>query len=481
MAVFKQNPFEQVLDIHPCTLAGLRAAFAVEKQRLNQEHIEAAQAAQAKKKTVPPGKPGAADYSAEAVMCRPEVLQSYFESILKPSTRKRPLLAISSGEEDTLIELLLGHFPPYAQVDVRKRIEELLPAMPSVFPHIGEFGLRFANTSHGQTFYAEEMPPGPVPAAICSLTVHGTVRATSTFNATKSLERAALQFLSQPFVYEGRSTCLHLEIAKGDSDFLQKCSYLSEQQWAPLRRSLCTRELKDGVPMVAWPVGTSGAGKQLYHSLTPVPSVAVLDSMARQFATYVPNSDVHTPQSIMAIGGSNPQNAGPLNSAVMGKHRIFRSVLSVSSGKASSFLSRFVWNTDWLRSLSFNDVAALARFNPVGSRDAKESLVQKVAEHVVAVALSRATDAVEYLDLGTTEVPPALKERLEKNEVYLFLTQPSPQSVERLVPCLMGLIAKADKDALLLASADLRTRLTGALREALVRYDETPSTLKGRQ
>lgn len=472
-------PFELVLQSHPNSIPGLRAAFAAELQRRIDEHTEAAETARVKKKTIASGKPGAADYSPEQTMYGFDAVDVLLKSVFRLSTRTRKhLLEVAEGEEDALIELVLGHVEPYSKVDIVGRLQELETSMAAMSPHIGAFPLRFANSTHEQVFDDEVLSAGEVPPVVCSLTVPGSVGAACTANMGVTLRNIAGRLLSQPFIYRGEATCLNREITRPDSAFVCNSAYLTPELVAKLRTVQRTKYLLDGTPQVTWPVGVDSDGAVQYHSLSPVPSVAVLDSLLRQDGYVTGNSDFYVPVSQMVVGGTKPGNCGMFNSENVGKYKIFRSVLTLSQGTESRYLTRFVWAADWLQKLRPEHVEHLSKYNESSSRVTRERLVASVARTAVAVALYRAKKAAEYLDLGTTEINERLAASLQKNVVYQYLVAPSKESVAAVTSRVVGLIAEADESKSLLTSDDLRTRLTEAVRIALLQFDETPASMR---
>lgn len=358
------------------TLNGLRAAMEAAATTQTAKHIAAQEKAAKDGKVIEPEKIGGAEYDPVRESLR-ETLKAAFPTLFDEST---PCIMVRAGEERALLGIIAGLGADCSQAEWAEWLAENSGRIVRSVAALGTHSSKFANTSTSLTIAApaefDETSPYLSSATVttpCKLTYSGSAG-----------DMKVARVLYAIFEHEAAGKTSLLDAISQNNEALISSLDIPQDLISALRTRMAKLpSIQEGVAQVIWPASPESPDVVL----SPLPSAAVL---AELHGLHQPESvkealpGFYVPLETMKIGGSNPQNAGSLNSAVRGEHRIWRARLGTNQHTDEAEFLRRIWSKNWLNKPSKDLLEALGKDISKFDNTSKNVFLAKVCRGIVA-------------------------------------------------------------------------------------------------
>ena len=404
----KLSPAEKLFLIHGRTVSGLRKVIAEAHQAYHTKHLADIEKNLRAGKTAGDKKSGSPTYDAK----KDSILETLKDAFPASSAAGLELLKVETGEESQVIALLTGLGAQASTAELNSWVIANKEQLKEEILTIASHSSRLAHTSTNFCLNNVDEFKFNTPF-LSSVTVKAATNISSFGNA-KFLQVARV--LTGTFDYEGKSTNLFFAILQNNTKFLENCGIEAELIADLAVQIKKTPQLEDGrLTQIQWPVGDN-----TYLSMSPIPSVAVLDELVRRHSYLALTEALPgriVPTSNLVIGGGNPQNVGAFNTANNGQYPIYRTQLYIASQASAAIAARRIWARSWLNRITKALVDSLEKDISAFDSKSKKRYIAAQAMQAVDQVLPFAYQAKSILEQGVVEFTAELGSRLSNNLV----------------------------------------------------------------
>lgn len=378
-----------------------------------------------------------------------------------PATSKYglKLLDVQVGDEARLLAMLALLGTSARASDVTQWAQANKAKLLSSIAGIGTHSSKFAKTNTNLVLFHKPLQTEAMPFLSSANVPEGISLSYFGNAATMPVARV----LYAQFSYGGQRYSLYEALMDDNRGFLENCGLPRDVVTELQAVQNTPTELPDRVAQVRWPTEDGQ-----YVTLSPLPSVAVLDAIAAAHR-YNPDKEAmqgrYLPQFPMRIGGAKPQNGGALNSALKGEHPLFRAQVNPLKKDSGSLVLRRLWSGYPFNRLSNDLVEKLSSDLSHLNSEAKDNWVASVLKPVAYQSLGFLLQAKAAFEQELVEVEPALAERLKRSKATAWLLDTNKETLEGLADAFAShVFRQAPK---LQSSEDLRPRVMAHVAETV--------------